>query len=216
MSQEVPQERLTQLWAKVVEEIKKGDVNIPLWGAMDCAVPLAFEEPLLVLGMIAEDFHRSGHLKTAINSRNIRQVLEKLTSKKVELEVVEGTELRHWELEKTRRAEREDALRRQFERSKAEVAGGLLNWDDVGVALQHKFQDTKDRNLPWVQAKYMEEAFELIADLEDRQRAEPNADHHLIDRGVARTLQKVSGQLENLHITVLGIEYRRFRQELGG
>jgi hypothetical protein len=212
VSQSVPRERLQQLWNRTIDEIKKGEVNLALWEALEACVPLAFEAPMLILGIRSEDFHRSGHLTTPLARHEIRQILTRLGGQEIDFDVISGDTPEAWEGEKERRAKTEDALRALADKATSAGEGALRNWDDAGVRLQQLFSGTKERAMPWVAADYAVRALDVILTLEREQRAASDADDHAIDRGVARMLQKIAGQVE-VPVNVVGLEYRRRKIE---
>ncbi|HOS92455.1 MAG TPA: hypothetical protein PLD23_01340 [Armatimonadota bacterium] len=211
MSDSVPLEQLQQLWDRTVEELRKGEVNLPLWEAAETCVALALEDDVLVLGIRSEDYHRAGHLKAPVAAHQIRAILERLAQRSLSLEVIEGTTPKHWADEKLRRQQREDTARRALEKTKVDTERELGSWDEVSTHLAQVYNTLKDRNLPWVAAQYLLDSLVTVAKVEWRMRQAPDADTHNIDRGVARVLHALSGRVD-VPLNVVGLEYVRVKR----
>lgn len=150
-------------WNSSVEQIKKQVTGTGVWNALNIAIPIAFEEDgTFVLGVAEKEAESRGHLTLANVRRVMEQELEKKLGKKVEVVVIDGITINHWESLKRRR---EEFLRMEAEAAaKAkEKAGKVSAWDTIYEQMGREFGALEHKALPQVRARFMLWCVDLVA-----------------------------------------------------
>ena len=150
-------------WNASLEDIKKQVTGVGVWTALNVAIPIAFEEDgTFVLGVTEKESESRGHLALA-NTRRVMEIeLEKRVGKKVEVVVIDGITINHWESLKRRR---EDFKRLETEaaiRAK-EKAGKSTAWDTIYDQMGREFGELQHKAMPQVRARFMLWCVDLVA-----------------------------------------------------
>ena len=150
-------------WNASLEDIKKQVTGVGVWTALNVAIPIAFEEDgTFVLGVTEKESESRGHLALANTRRVMEQELEKRVGKKVEVVVIDGITINHWESLKRRR---EDFKRLETEaaiRAK-EKAGKSTAWDTIYDQMGREFGELQHKAMPQVRARFMLWCVDLVA-----------------------------------------------------
>ncbi len=202
-----------KLWDEVVFRVKQGDVRLQLWEAMEHCIPIVVEENVLVLGIPTHEYHRAGQLTQHDVREEILRHLREITGRELDYTVFEGETQEQWEAYKERRrmAEEAAALQRKVA---LETAAKRKTWDALGQELQVKWGQLQDRSLPWVLARYLLEAFPLVAELEREAVNKPEDQHPMERRNLARILSRLATHT-NLPVTLVALEYMRYKEREG-
>lgn len=150
-------------WNSSVEQIKKQVTGTGVWNALNIAIPIAFEDDgTFVLGVAEKESESRGHLTLANVRRVMEQELEKKLGKKVEVVVIDGITINHWESLKRRREE--------FKRMEAEAAakakekaGRTSAWDTIYEQMGREFGNLENKAMPQVRARFMLWCVDLVA-----------------------------------------------------
>jgi hypothetical protein len=182
-----------RLWRAALEKVKVRLVLPGLWRAMEAARPLAVEGDTLVLGYPASVAHEGGNLTDSRNSNVIERALEEEAGRPLRLRLIEGESLQDWETQKRRDEEGAAMMRAAQERRRRE-ASAEQGWDGIAERLTRRYAEMPLRQLPQMQALYLEEAVDALAEAAGRLLG-PNAaevDH----RSFARVLDKVADRAQ--------------------
>jgi len=150
-------------WNSSVEQIKKQVTGTGVWNALNIAIPIALEaDGTFVLGVAEKESESRGHLTLANVRRVMEQELEKKLGKKVEVVVIDGITINHWE---SLRRRREEFLRMEHEAAvKAkEKAGKVSAWDSIYEQMGREFGALDNKGMPQVRARFMLWCVDLVA-----------------------------------------------------
>lgn len=150
-------------WNACLEPIKKQVTGTGVWNALNIAIPIAFEEDgTFVLGVTEKESESRGHLALANTRRVMEQELEKKLGKKVEVVVIDGITINHWESLKRRR---EEFLRMESEAAaKAkEKSGKVSAWETIYDQMGREFGALENKALPQVRGRFMLWCVDLVA-----------------------------------------------------
>jgi len=200
-------EHVREAWRKVVETIKDGPVNVPLWEALEACVPLALEEDRLYLGLDSRDVHRAPTLQTPTAAAALENVTAKVLGQRVRLVVFPGTDERALEAEREREAARAEAARGREAAPRARA--GAKDWEWLVGELQARYNAIPDKGLPWKLVEYMNDALKLVLEVETGMRA-AGEEPRVSDRGLARALNRIAANVE-MPLTVVAMEWVRLR-----
>jgi hypothetical protein len=192
---------LDALWQYVTQQVK-GEIVLPsLWRAMEAARPMLISGDELVLGFPGAQAHQRGLLLDVRHRNFIEQTLERATRLNLRLRLIEGDTLADWEMAqqqaveagKQQQAARQEQLRKQD-------AG--RTWEGVIELLTRKFSALAHRSLPSVQARFLAESVETLA--EAYGRLMPENPTELEERAYCRALDRV-GERAGVSSTVVAL-----------
>lgn len=188
MSQ-TPSIDLNALWKYVTDRVK-AQVTMPgLWRAMEAAKPVALDGDLLVMGFGPSEGHQGGLLMDHRHKNMIEQVLEQATRKRLRLHVMAGETLEEWEAYKAAQVEAVKLQQQAKQQFQAEAEAGQ-SWEAVGEQLIRRFSGMTNRGLASVQARFLDDAIDTLAEAYGRlMPADP--DEHA-ERNYSRALERVS------------------------
>jgi hypothetical protein len=150
-------------WNSSVEQIKKQVTGVGVWNALNVAIPIAFEEDgTFVLGVAEKEAESRGHLTLANTRRVMETELEKKLGKKIEVVVIDGITINHWESLKRRRGEFLRMEKEAAEKAKAK-AGKTSAWDTIYDQMGREFGALENKAMPQVRARFMLWCVDLVA-----------------------------------------------------
>lgn len=188
-----PQIDVQRLWRAALEKVKVRLVLPGVWRAMEAARPLVVEGDTLVLGFPASQTHEGGLLTDSRNSNIIERALEEEAGRPLRLRIIEGETVQDWLTAKRRDEEGAALLKAAQERRQREAAAGQ-GWDAISERLTRRYAEMPLRQLPQMQALYLEEAVGVLAEAVGRLLSSNAAesDH----RSFARVLDKVADRAQ--------------------
>lgn len=108
-------EQLTALWDEIRRRVKQaGEINPPLWRALDAARPITLDGLTLVVGLGPDDAHEGSHFDGGENRAQLNEVLATVGNKPLDFCWIEGTNILDYEHWKARQ-EAAEAYRKQYE-----------------------------------------------------------------------------------------------------
>ncbi len=203
---------LDAIWEQVREKIldEMGDFNRSLWDAANAAEPLVLDDDTFVLGIEPGEMRLGSHLTSTANGPLVRQCVESVLGRSVEVELIEGTDAEAWEREQERRRVREEMVERRQQRQR-ETAGARAIWSQLYDDLGKMFGSARDRRFPTARAKMFGKALIAMRDAEEKAYEEdPDADdlhQEQLNRNVGRV-----ATLAELPETVVAVEYMRVKR----
>ena len=200
---------LHTLWQNVNIELRKGDIDRSLWEAARAAVPLTVDEEVLILGLKPGDMRMGGYLTTPAKRTQIVAIIERLSGRRLDLQVIEGDSAEAWEKHKQRHQAQVDRTLDQAQ-FRSEHKGALGVWESLSAELHKLFSETQQRRFPEQLARLLIRALPILADAEEKAReAEPEAEQ-LHFTHLNRSFDKLSTYTD-IPAPIVALEYMRYR-----
>jgi hypothetical protein len=150
-------------WNASLEDIKKQVTGTGVWNALNVAIPITLEEDgTFVLGVVEKEVESRGHLTQANTRRVMEQELGKKLGRRVEVAVIDGITINHWESLKRRREEFLRLEREAAEKAR-EKAGKTSAWDTIYEQMGREFGELQGKAMPQVRARFMLWCVDLVA-----------------------------------------------------
>lgn len=149
-------------WNGAVEEIKRKVTGVGVWTALNCAVPIVYEEGYFVLGFGPRDVDLMGHLKPAGVQRTIEVELESRLNGSVKLELLSGITINDWQGHK-RRLEEAKKLKSAAASREKQVREAGRAWDEVYERAGRAALKYNAKGRPHQAARLLEECVEDCA-----------------------------------------------------
>lgn len=199
---------LEKIWQRVNEQLRRGPVNRSLWDAALTAKPITVEGDLLVLGVPPKQARYASYLETAVNRRQVLEILQAVAGRPLDFRVIEGTSLADWE--RVKEVERL-AVERAAAGFGAQVSARTSAdaWEQLSETLLRMFSGSALR-YPINLAQTFAKALSLIYDTETRVRAEDPENTAFHDKQLNRLCDKLATYCE-LPATLVALEYLRYR-----
>ncbi|MCX7599055.1 MAG: hypothetical protein N2512_09345 [Armatimonadetes bacterium] len=206
--QQSGQNDLEKLWQRVNEQLRRGPVNRGLWDAALTAKPITIEGDLLVLGVPPREARYVSYLETAVNRRQVLEILHSITGRPLDFRVIEGTGLDDWE--RVKEVERL-ATERASAGLGAQVAARTSTeaWEQLGETLLKMFSGSALR-YPLNLAQTFNRALAVVYETDFRVRAEDPENEALHDKHLNRICERLATHCE-LPATLVALEYLRYR-----
>lgn len=188
-----------EVWNEVLPGIMQEVTGVGVWTALKASVPIVQEGGVFVLGLPPQDSELAGHLRIPASRRAIETAVGAKTNQKVDLRVINGTDLTDWETEKRRDEERRRLQDKAIERQKVEIAAGK-SWDQIYDQLTRSYSALSNRSMPQVRAKYLLEAVEIVSSA----LSEMPINDDLAERNFARCLERIA-QYSDVPSTIVAL-----------
>ena len=179
------------VWNEAMPEVMRQVTGMGVWTAIRSAVPITYDEGTFVLGLEGKDQELAGHLRLAQPKRVIEDTMGRFLNEKVQVRIIQGTELADWETEKKRDFEKRRLQEEALNRQKAEIAGGM-SWDKVYEQLSRLYASITNRSFPQNRAKFFMEAVEIVANA----LVETPISDDMAERNYARCLERIAQYTE--------------------
>ena len=180
-----------QIWEQVAELGKRAALSPALFRAIDAAVPVAWEDDTLVIGLSAENGQHAGVLNAGDFKLKIEAAVRQVAkSPKASLRVIEGVHAEDWIAAKSRDA----ALTERRDRAvqKAASMGSTDTWDGLYEAIQNLWQEAEFRNFATGRARFLQKAMGLI-ESSAANLAIPGDEAS--EREFSRTIERIAGMV---------------------
>jgi hypothetical protein len=202
-------EEVRAAWLQTIENVKAGQVNIPLWTALEACVPLACDGGRLYVGLPPQDISRVPTIMAHQAQLAVRNhFAQAIGEPAVELVLFEGTDDAAYAAERDREAARVDAAA-QSKQARDLAHAALRSWDWLSIELQRLHNAVPEKSLPWNLVEYFRTVLRVTLQVETEQR-EAGAEEKEIARGLARTLHKIATNVE-LPLVHVTMEYMKLR-----
>ena len=199
---------LKPFWAQVIIEVKKGDINLSLWEALEKAVPILIDEDTLVLGFAPVNMKHSGYIKSPSNQGIVRRAIEAAAGRRLTVELIEGETPAAWERYKERKQARE-ATAEDTTRVSVHHKGALEGWLELSRQIRDLYYDIGGREQPLNHARFLIKAIPLIHETEQQMRdLDDNEELHEVE------LNKVFDRIASLCQIpggLVALEYLRYK-----
>ena len=184
---------IEQLWRATLEKIKVRLILPSVWRAMEAGRPLIIDGDSFVLGFAPSRAHEGGLLRDSKTSNFIERALEEEAGRPLRLRLIEGDTLDDWRAYQSRDQEAA-ALQKTAQERRRRESSVEHGWDDITERLTRRYAEMPQRQLPQVQALYLEEAVEVLAEAARRLLGDkPSEVDH---RSYARVLERVADRAQ--------------------
>lgn len=182
-----------RVWRATLEKVKVRLVLPGVWRAMEAARPLVIDGEAFVLGFPASQSHEGGLLNDSKTNNIIERALEEEAGRPLRLRIIEGDTLDDW-LATRSRDEQAQAMQKAAQERRRREASVEHGWDGITEQLTRRYAEMPMRQLPQVQAVYLEEAIGVLAEAARRLLGEnaTDVDH----RSFARVLERVADRAQ--------------------
>ncbi len=150
-------------WNGAVEEIKNKVTGVGVWTALNCAVPITYEDGRFVLGFGAKDLDLMGHLKPPGVRRTIEVELESRLKSPVELILLSGITINDWMSHK-RQLQEAEKLKRAAEERERVVSTAGKEWDEIYEFAGREYGRLNAKSHPGLRARLLEMCVAKIAE----------------------------------------------------
>ena len=182
-----------QLWRATLEKVKVRLVLPSVWRAMEAACPLVIDGDWFVVGFAPSRSHEGGLLMDSKNANIIERALEEEAGRPLRLRLIEGETMDDW-VAYQRRDEEAAALQKAAQERRRREASVEQGWDAITERLTRRYAEMPLRQLPQIQALYLEEAVAVLADAARRLLGDsPSEVDH---RSFARVLDRVADRAQ--------------------
>jgi hypothetical protein len=200
---------LKTLWNDVNMELRKGDIDRSLWEAAKAAVPIVIEDETLVLGFSPGEMRMAGYLNTGPKKAQVVAIIQRLAGRRLDYITIEGETPESWEKYKQRQQAMADHTIGQAE-FRTEHKGALGVWETLAADMHRLFAETQQRRFAEQLARLLIKVLPVIAEAEEKARAEePDNDQiHFIH--LNRAFDKLSTYTD-IPAPIVALEYLRYR-----
>jgi hypothetical protein len=185
-------QRLQELWSRVVEKVKLTLIAPPVWRALERTIPVVWEGDTFVVGFRAGD-SVSGQLAAFETRLAIEKAVRDVTgTETVTYRLIEGDSLADWEYVKARDSaaatgQQQAAIRTQKESTSAGT------WDEVYERLARMWTAAQFRGQAAGRARFLHSALDVLE--EATNRFYPDAvtkPDDAQERGLSRVIERVA------------------------
>jgi hypothetical protein len=182
-----------QLWRSTLEKVKVRLILPSVWRAMEAGRPLVIDGDRFVLGFNPSQAHEGGLLNDSKTINIIERALEEDAGRMLRLRIIEGDTMEDW-LAYKRRDEEAAALQRSAQERRRREASVEQGWEAITERLTRRYAEMPLRQLPQMQALFLEEAVEVLADAARRLLGDnPSEVDH---RSFARVIERVADRAQ--------------------
>jgi hypothetical protein len=181
------------VWRATLEKVKLRLVLPGVWRAMEAARPLLIDGDSFVIGYPASQSNEGGLLQDSKTNNIIERALEEEAGRTLRLRIIEGDTLDDWQAYR-RREEEAQALQKAAQDRRRREASVEQGWDGITERLTRRYAEMPLRQLPQMQALYMEESVGVLAEAARRLLGE-NATE-VDQRSFARVVERVADRAQ--------------------
>lgn len=226
-------DKLAALWEEIKRRVKHdGDINQPLWRALDAARPITLDGLTLVVGLAPDSAHEGSHFDVGENRVLLESVLASVGSKPLAFCWIEGTNILDYEHWKARQ-EAAEAYRKQFETpgGRRPAATASEGGDDdsseeddaeedqsiqrmvlaLNRELHVRYRDMSQRSQTYVKANFIRSCFPDLLELEKKVWAREGREE-LKHRQMSRALDRLADML-HVDALLVALEYERYKAD---
>lgn len=217
-------ERLTILWNQIVRQVKaQGELNPPLWRALDSAVPIVIEGTTVVVGFDTHHQPDARFLELPGNQSLLSGVLGKVATKPLTLTIVDGTTMEEYEHYKARLAAiaelnartRNTPAHQQpvdtgpFHEAHTASNSGQRLLSELQRRLHQRFVETDHHNLTLIKAQWLREVLPDLVEAE-KQLALIEPHHEQFARHWSRALERIA-EIVDADAVTFTVMYLRYK-----
>lgn len=206
-------EEVSQLWEDIKARIKAQGFNLPLFRALDAAVPIALDGNQLAIGYEAEAYSQSTLLEVPQHKNLIQRVLQSLPQP-VELFIVEGTTLQDYLNAKERQIAASAAMREVLQ-ARVERQSTEQILQEAAHRFHQRYQVLIGRGLPQIRARFLLECLGELVEVEERIMKVEHEEDQVKQKQFARVLDRLAGMVE-MPSTLVALEYLRYKEQHRG
>jgi len=182
-----------QLWRAALEKVKVRLVQPSVWRAMEAGRPITVSGDWFVLGFPASQAHQGGLLNDSRTINIIERALEEDAGRPLQLRIIEGDTMDDW-VAYQQRDQEAAALQKAAQERRRREASADQGWDSIMERLTRRYAEMPLRQLPQMQALYLEESVGVLAEAARRLLGDnPSEVDH---RSFARVIDRVADRAQ--------------------
>lgn len=182
-----------RVWRATLEKVKVRLVLPGVWRAMEAARPLLIDGDAFVIGFPPSQSHEGGLLNDSKTNNIIERALEEEAGRPLRLRIIEGDTLDDWQAYRSRE-EQAAAMQKAAQERRRREASVEQGWDGITERLTRRYAEMPLRQLPQMQALYLEESVGVLAEAARRLLGDSptEVDH----RSFARVVDRVADRAQ--------------------
>ncbi len=200
-----------ELWRQMAALLHKGDMNPQLWEAVDAVRPLTVDDDTVILGLTPAQMRFGSYIETGRNKAQLQQPLEQITGRHLDLRVIEGTTVAHWERIKQRESAGMQAVTADV-RARTAQKGPRAIWSSGAEQIYEIFTGTRARARGTDLARLMGKSVIAIREVERAAREEAPDDDELHSQQLNRIIDRVATYC-SVPSTVVALEYLHYCEQ---
>ncbi len=197
-----------KVWHQMRELLHKGDLNPPVWAAVDTVRPLTVDGDTLIVGVTTADMQHAGYIETGRNKAQLQELLEQVIGRRLDVRVINGTTVEDWERIKQRESAGLEAAT-VHARTRIAQKGGRAVWQQGAERVFAIFTGTRARARGTDLARLLRESVVAMREVERAARADSPDDEELHDQQLNRIIDRVATYC-SVPPTVVALEYLHY------
>ena len=207
---------IPQVWASVVEQIKKEVIAPSLLRALERTVPVVWEDPNFVVGLGVGDGQHMAPLNSSEHRGAIERALRAQTGRPdLNLRIIEGTESSDWAHAKARDAAAKAQQQRAVQQHVA-AAGAAGSWEELYDQVQRLWANSDHRSLASGKGRFLDQALEMVSQALDTLSPADGATTEQTERGLSRVVERIASMTSSDGTIVAYLLTERRRKEKAG
>ena len=197
-----------KIWSRMQKLLHEGELNPPLWEAVEAVRPLTVDDDTVVLGLEPAQMQHASYIETSQNKTQIQQLLEQVAGRRLDVRVIEGRTLEDWQRIKQREAAGLQAATERVQTRTAQKEARAI-WSEGVERVLAIFTGTRARARGTDLARLLVKSVAEMHKVEQAARQEAPDDEKLHSQQLNRIIDRVATYC-NVPPTVVGLEYLRY------
>ena len=200
-----------QLWDQMRELLYEGQLNQPLWDAVETVQPVTLEGNTLIMGVLASQRRHASYITTPANRTEIEALLQTICGRKLDLRIIEGTAVEDWQRIKQREnTSVETATIAGVARTMQRGARSI--WSDGAQQVVDIFTGVRARARGTDLAALLLKSVAALVAVEQAAREEAPDEEELHSQQLNRIMDRIATYCD-VPATVVALEYMRHRAD---
>ncbi len=205
MAEQLDTERI---WSQMRELLHRGDMNPPLWAAVDTARPLTVDDDTVIVGVTTAEMQHASYIETGRNKAQLQELLQQASGRRLDVRVINGTMVEDWERIKQRESAGVETATTQAQVRIAQK-GGRAIWQDGAERVFAIFTGARARTRGTDLARLLRESVAAMREVEQTARADSPDDEELHSQQLNRVIDRVATYC-SVPPPVVALEYVRY------
>ena len=200
-----------QLWDQMCKGLHEGDLNPPLWEAVDAVSAVVVDGDTLIVGIEPARMQHASYIETTRNKAIVQDALEQASGRRLDVRVISGRTAADWERVKAREAASVETATAQMRVTTAQRGARDL-WREGAEEVFEIFTGTRARARGTDLARLMLEAVAAMYEVEQTARKETSGDEELHSQQLNRIIDRVATYC-SVPPPIVALEYLRYCRE---
>ena len=197
-----------ELWRRMQELLQRGDLNPPLWAAVDAVRPLTVDDDTMVVAVQTAEMQHAGYIESGRNKAQLQQLLEQVSGQHLNIRVIDGATVADWERVKQRETAGAAAASAQAQ-ARAAQKGAQAIWRQGAEEVFAIFTGARARARGTDLARLMLESVAAMCEVEQAAREDSPDDEELHSQQLNRVIDRVATYC-SVPPPVVALEYVRY------